>query len=154
MTQDLVWLMIIANAVIAFIAIANTWLLAWYDKKPKRKPKAPAEDLHIEKRVARRIGLPSIIMIILAMLTLTHSLFYPNPNQSLQSFQIAVSVGLAVLGVVFLLVSKFIGILHRHIDLIRGIVSMVEAQSQAKSEKSPNPTVDPDARKNGARGSP
>lgn len=171
MTVDIAWLMIIANAVIAGTTIANAWALAWYAKKPKkRQPRQKEEEVTQELRRRRSPWWAALsgLNVVLSVLTLAYSILHPNPNLNLQILQIALSVGLAVLALTLSLIEPLVGSSSEQLDMLREVVELtaklaetttnladtIEKVAEAMPRKSPNPTVESDARKDGARGSP
>jgi UDP-N-acetylmuramyl pentapeptide phosphotransferase/UDP-N-acetylglucosamine-1-phosphate transferase len=156
MTPDLVWMMIIANAAIAAFTIANTWMLAWYNKKRQKKSKQRKTDTDENKPTQRSVtrGLSYAIFFVLSIVTLVLSMLVPNPSTIVQIFQVSLSIGFSVLAVVLSLISSLIELTRDHVKVTARLTEMIEAIAQSLPTKSPNPTVDSDARKNGARGSP
>ena len=74
MTGDIVWLMITANAVIAIITITNSWALAWYAKKPKKR-QTRQKDKEVPRGLRKRPSLRRASLyalnFVLSVLTLT-----------------------------------------------------------------------------------
>jgi UDP-N-acetylmuramyl pentapeptide phosphotransferase/UDP-N-acetylglucosamine-1-phosphate transferase len=121
--------MIAANAAIAVATIANSWMLAWYDKKdkagkevnPKFANSAP------KRRVPRWLGYSLIFVFSLASLVI--SAFLPNPSVNIQILQVSLSVGFLVLAITFSLISPMLEIMNEHwrategtLDLVKGVI--------------------------------
>lgn len=155
MSSEIAWLMIAANAAIAAIAIANTWMLAWYAKKTKKRTKktkeASASDETAQRSISRRAA-PYGLIVILSCVTLAYSMWKPNPDLNLQILQIALSIGLAILAIALSLISPLVShtreqweALTEVTNLIHEVTSITTKIADIDRRESPNNTVDTDA---------
>jgi uncharacterized membrane protein YbjE (DUF340 family) len=165
MTTELIWVTIAVNAVIAIVTIANSWALAWYSKKSRKRPRTTQAEK--PRRTGKLIGLLCAVALVLSVGGLLLAILFPHPIQNLYTLQVAFSVGEAVFYGLMLIVWKVmlsarerdnmildvIDMVGDVTDLVGDLTKKVKVVADSLPPKSPNPTVDTDARKNGARGS-
>ena len=116
----------------------------------------------------RRVDLLSAIVVLGSVAALVFLMSFPLANANLQTLQIAIFVGQAVLAIMFYFVWQLSLRIDRHaerlsdvVDLMKdatgaigGLTDMVSTIVRPELKESPNRTVDADARESGARGSP
>ena len=157
MTADIAWLMIVANAVIAAIAIGNSWALAWYAKRPKKKQTKRKNQDELDQlgtRPSIRRAAPYGLNVILSVVSLAYSFLHPNPDLNIQILQIALSVGLAVLALALALIGPLVESSSEQLHALLRVVELTTKLAEAMPRKSPNPTAEAHARDDSARGSP
>lgn len=140
MPSDLVWLTITVNVIVAVVTIANTWALAWFNKKQTEAHETPAQHEKLrpaERRINRRIMLPATLMLFVSLLGVVLSAHAPAPDVTSQVLRIGGFIGGAVLAVVFLLTGYFISLFRGHVALTERIVGVVETVAK-NSKNQPN----------------
>jgi len=167
MITDPVWIAIIANTILVAFSIVNAWMIAWYNKKQGKKKKTPKQESDLEKKYWK-IDFLAAIVFLAAIASLVFSMFFPNANSNVQAFHIAINIGYAVLAIVFYFLGYLMRAISGHTKLIGNLTDLMGEMTTAMGEmtsviaevgkiaskESPNPTVDPDAHKSDARGSP
>ena len=99
MSPDLVWLMIVANATIAVVTIANTWALAWYNKKQTELGGSQTEHEKLkaaEKKVNQRVMLPATLMLLVSIAGIVLSTLAPANDLTTQVLRISGFIGAGV----------------------------------------------------------
>lgn len=138
MSSDLVWLTIAVNAIIATVTIANTWALAWYNRKQVQSEESQADHAKskaAEKRANRSIILPAVLMLMVSIAGIGLSIHSPSNDVTTQILHISGSIGGAVLSIVFILFGFILSLLHGHYSLTGNIVNIIGRLAEKSANK-------------------
>ena len=129
MSPNLVWLMIVANASIAVVTIANTLALAWYNKRQTVLGESQTEHEKImaaEKRVNRRIIFPAFLMLLVSIAGIVISVYVPANDVTTQVLRISGFTGAFVFSIVLILFGYVISLFRAQVTSTKGLFSVVE----------------------------
>jgi divalent metal cation (Fe/Co/Zn/Cd) transporter len=160
MNTDQTWITIIANAIFVTVSIANAWIIAWYNKKDRRKGKAKKAQSHLA-RTDWRVSVLSTIGFGGSITALVIVMLFPFPNSSVQALHISLYVAYAVLAVVFRFywylarriseqseqIGDIVNLIGEATRPIEDLAKAVSAVVKPEATESPNPSTETDVRK-------
>ena len=142
MSPNLVWLMIVANASIAVVTIANTLALAWYSKRQTVLGESQTEHEKImaaEKRVNRRIIFPAFLMLLVSIAGIVISVYVPANDVTTQVLRISGFTGAFVFSIVLILFGYVISLFRAQVTSTKGLFSVVERLITIANKQSNDP---------------
>lgn len=142
MSPNLVWLMIVANASIAVVTIANTLALAWYNKRQTVLGESQTEHEKImaaEKRVNRRIIFPAFLMLLVSIAGIVISVYVPANDVTTQVLRISGFTGAFVFSIVLILFGYVISLFRAQVTSTKGLFSVVERLITIANKQSNDP---------------
>jgi H+/gluconate symporter-like permease len=134
--------MIVANASIAVVTIANTLALAWYNKRQTVLGESQTEHEKImaaEKRVNRRIIFPAFLMLLVSIAGIVISVYVPANDVTTQVLRISGFTGAFVFSIVLILFGYVISLFRAQVTSTKGLFSVVERLITIANKQSNDP---------------